>query len=721
MSIKNVGHYFNKHDINLSSKGLVGSTNVSPSLDGWVRNQFWNPISANANSIVGLYAVWPGGGNFFAFTGAGAYTIDYGNGVTTNYSSGSTAYYEYDYSASALDGTDCPIYYEEATNTFYHGEGYIENGTILKFYNNDFVTNLKINHPYYVVNSEADLFQVSETLGGSPISFTGDGNVTLLPYKLVTVTITPQAGQNLTSANFFVKHNQADLVNGYNTGWLELKINCPSLTSLFIGNGATTIRHLNLENVVLEDVGNISSLYDLMRNCYNLRSFELNDSDNVVTDMGNLLFSCFNLTDVSLYNTSNVTNMSSMFSNCYALTSVPLFDTSSVTNMSSMFSSCSALTSVPLFDTSSVTDMIFMFSSCSALTSVSLFDTSSVTGMSSMFNSCSALTSVPLFDTSSVTDMGSMFFNCYSLTNVPLFDTSSVTNMNNMFNNCYALTSVPLFDTSSVTNISLMFNQCRALTNVPLFDTSSVTNMIFMFTNCFTLITVPLFDTSSVTNMNNMFSSCYSLTNVPLFDTSSVTSMNSMFNSCYSLTNVPLFDTSSVTSMASMFSNCRSLATVPLFDTSSVTNMSSTFSNCSNLITVPLFDTSSVTGMSSTFSGCSNLITVPLFDTSSVTSMSFMFGNCYSLTSVPAWNVTGVTNFGFSNMFYFCASLSRIEAEGFRFTFSVLNCKLNATELNAIYTRLPTVTGQTITVTGNYGRASDNPSIATAKGWTVTG
>jgi hypothetical protein len=37
-----------------------------------------------------------------------------------------------------------------------------------------------------------------------------------------------------------------------------------------------------------------------------------------------------------------------------------------------------------------------------------------------------------------------------------------------------------------------------------------------------------------------------------------------------------------------------------------------------------------------------------------------------------------------------------------------------------LYTSLQTV-ARTITVTGNWGTASDNPAIATAKGWTVTG
>ena len=56
-----------------------------------------------------------------------------------------------------------------------------------------------------------------------------------------------------------------------------------------------------------------------------------------------------------------------------------------------------------------------------------------------------------------------------------------------------------------------------------------------------------------------------------------------------------------------------------------------------------------------------------------------------------------------------------------KFTHTIANCKLDATRLNAYYTALPTVTSQTLTVTGNWGTATDNPAIATAKGWTVTG
>jgi hypothetical protein len=56
-----------------------------------------------------------------------------------------------------------------------------------------------------------------------------------------------------------------------------------------------------------------------------------------------------------------------------------------------------------------------------------------------------------------------------------------------------------------------------------------------------------------------------------------------------------------------------------------------------------------------------------------------------------------------------------------KFAHSIASLKMSATALNAYYTALPTVTSQTLTVTGNYGVASDNPAIATAKGWAVTG
>ena len=250
---------------------------------------------------------------------------------------------------------------------------------------------------------------------------------------------------------------------------------------------------------------------------------------------------------------------------------------------------------------------------------------------------------------------------------------------------------------------------------------SSVVNFSYLFYGCYSLQAVVSISTDAVSgvNMSYMFSNCYSLTSVPQFDTSAVTSMNNMFNNCYSLASVPQFDTSAVTSMSGMFQGCFSITSVPLFNTATVTNMGSMFSNCSSLTSVPQFNTAAVTSMSNMFSYCYSLTSVPLFNTAKVTNMGSMFSNCSSLTSVPQFNTAAVTSM--SNMFSGCLSLSKVSMTGMKVSFSVANCKLSAERLNEIYSNLAVVTGQTITVTGNYGTASDDPTIATAKGWTVTG
>ena len=151
----------------------------------------------------------------------------------------------------------------------------------------------------------------------------------------------------------------------------------------------------------------------------------------------------------------------------------------------------------------------------------------------------------------------------------------------------------------------------------------------------------------------------------------------------------------------------------------SLNNCTAIFNKCYSLRHIPQLDTSAVTNMSYMFYYCYSLQTIPQLNTSAVTNMSGMFNNCYSLQSIPQLDTSAVTNM--SSMFYNCYSLSSMKATGIAQNISVASCKLSATKLNEIYSNLKTVTGKTITVTGNYGTASDDPSIATAKGWTVTG
>ena len=102
-----------------------------------------------------------------------------------------------------------------------------------------------------------------------------------------------------------------------------------------------------------------------------------------------------------------------------------------------------------------------------------------------------------------------------------------------------------------------------------------------------------------------------------------------------------------------------------------------------------------------------------------ITSFAYMFTNCPSLSSVELDTSSGTS---FSSMFQNCSSLSSVILTGCKYTVSVASGVLSGTALDALYTSLGTAAGsQTITVSGNHGTSSDTPSIATAKGWTVSG
>ena len=120
----------------------------------------------------------------------------------------------------------------------------------------------------------------------------------------------------------------------------------------------------------------------------------------------------------------NATSCRYMFHDCSKLTQLNLsiFNTSRITDMFGMFSDCTKLTKLDLsnFNTSNVINMSFMFDNCKALAQLDLsnFNTSKVTKTSYMFYDCSNLTQLNLssFDTSHVIDMSWMFYNCQHLT-----------------------------------------------------------------------------------------------------------------------------------------------------------------------------------------------------------------------------------------------------------------------------------------------------------------
>jgi hypothetical protein len=133
------------------------------------------------------------------------------------------------------------------------------------------------------------------------------------------------------------------------------------------------------------------------------------------------------------------------------------------------------------------------------------------------------------------------------------------------------------------------------------------------------------------------------------------------------------------------------------------------------------------------FSGCGNLTTItnlgkigsltatPLVSAGNnnssnlLTSLSF---NCpFSLLNV---NGTSATNFNKLN------SLRLLNTGTGQWTsaspqINVSYCDLGVAALDQLFTDLTTIVGKTINITGCSGAAGCTRSIATAKGWTVTG
>ena len=270
---------------------------------------------------------------------------------------------------------------------------------------------------------------------------------------------------------------------------------------------------------------------------------------------------------------------------------------------------------------------------------------------------------------------------------------------------------------NSLTTCDYLCNNFKSLKSFS-FSNSSVTSVSYMFFGCYSLQSVPLFNLSNCTGIISMFNGCSSLQSVPLFNLIDCTDASYMFNGCYSLQSVPLFNLSNCGNTSYMFQNCYSLQSVPLFNLSNCGYTSYMFNGCYSLQSVPLFNLSSCTNTSSMFNGCYSLQSVPLFNLSNCGNTGSMFNVCYSLQSVPAFNLNNSTNA--SSMFSYCYSLQSINCAP-KTSFSVINCNLSSTALNTLYTNLPTVTGQTLTITNCPGSSGSTKTIATAKGWTIVG
>lgn len=385
----------------------------------------------------------------------------------------------------------------------------------------------------------------------------------------------------------------------------------------------------------------------------------------------------------NLLNTYNVTTFSYLFYNCYSVKSIPQLDTSKATSMLSTFCNSNSLQVIPPLNTSNVTSMNSMFYNCRSLLYIPEIDTSKATSFVSLFEGCSLIKSVPKLNTSKVTNMNKMFYNCSSLKSICELDTSNVTNMDYMFYGCSSLKEIPAMNTSKVTSMNWIFYGCGSLIKLPYLDTNKVTNGTYMFNGCSSLEEIPLIDTSNMKSVNCIFAKCISLKKVHALNTSNCTDFTSMFDGCYSLQNIPPFDTSNATKMTSIFDECTSLKETPPIDTRKATG--------------------SYTYNYNHFYGCTSLFKIntvilskdiKLEVTTSAYKMPLKEVNVdYDRDNPPAFTQTTPIKINYTQM--------------------------SAEALNKLMEQLPPGNGKTLDLKYNPGSTTCDPTIATAKNWTV--
>ena len=195
------------------------------------------------------------------------------------------------------------------------------------------------------------------------------------------------------------------------------------------------------------------------------------------------------------------------------------------------------------------------------------------------------------------------------------------------------------------------------------------------------------------------------------------TSLAHWFNGCELLEKITGLDTSLATLFNLAFNNCNALRDFSWISFAQATDLSSAFANCFELKTITI-NAPTITSLSATFNGCLSLRRAEVI-APAATSAANCFIACPMLTDVTLHTTATASRtniYSKSNMVSWINDLSGSSA-----VLSVASCNLNAAALNRIFTDLGTVTSGVITITSTPGAATCNRSLATAKGWTVTG
>lgn len=517
------------------------------------------------------------------------------------------------------------------------------------------------------------------------------------------------------------------------------------------------------------------------RNCVNLQSLTFPPDATGITNLGNAFNNCQRITSITLPTTlDSCTTLNQAFIQCYLLNAINLPSLATCTDYSSAFSLCISLANVKLTGWTSTGVLIntsSMFSSCYSLSLLNIPNPVAATTFTAttMFNACYSLVQLIFPSNFNITGSATnIFINCFTLITVAFPTTTGITDLNTAFSNCLNIQNITLPTTVGATiSMNSTFATCGSLRSVTIPSGYTMTSATTIASNCFSLtsFTFPTGAQNSLTGLTSAFSGCNQLDTVTLPSSlTGVTAISFMFNGCNKLETVTFPATMNlVTTMASAFSGCSNLNSVTLPTSMSGltgTGFANAFQNCYNLITctLPATVAATISSFSSTFNGCTALktITLPTTQTTSLSTLVSTFVSCANLTTVnnsaflgntlgnSAVAVDGstmTTSCGQLTSLDFYPKFSKLTLQGTatnRNNLTSLRLRntatsgtvpwggsspqiqlaytnLSAAAIDQVFTDLTTVTSKTIDITGATGAATCTRTIATAKGWTVTG
>lgn len=343
-----------------------------------------------------------------------------------------------------------------------------------------------------------------------------------------------------------------------------------------------------------------------------------------------------------------------------------------------------------------------------------------ISAMDSLFYQCSRLKHIGVLRMDSAVTADYMFGSCLSLPGLPYSDTPMLEQAICMFYWCASLLSAPDYDMPKLLSCNSMFYICHSLVKAPALKTPLCEDFSWMYSECKALKEVPYMDTSSAHRLNGTFFECHSLIRAPEMDLSKAWNLNSLFWGCQRLISVKDYDFSSATDVSGLYGECRALESVPYLNFPVAINAASCLENCRTLDVFNGVNAPVAIEVASFFYGCTSMRYIRDINFPSAKRTASMLNDCLSLVEVTglAMPVNSTGEFGFKG----CYSLTRIQMTGCSQTMNLTNTFMSAEALNEFYTNLPSsdFNGK-IYIQGAYGRHSDDPSIATAKGWVVSG